>query len=158
MLAPLGHELAPLQEGAMNIGFIGLGNMGAPMARNLAADGHAVTGFDPAGVSVEGVAPAASAAEAAPARRRRHHAAERRHPARGLCRDRPGRPARHALRRLLDRRCGERPRRRGRGRAAGLRRSTRRSPAAPAARRPGRSPSWPAAAADAFEQAGRSSR
>ncbi|MEK9745004.1 MAG: NAD(P)-binding domain-containing protein, partial [Candidatus Puniceispirillum sp.] len=30
----------------MNIGFIGLGNMGAPMARNLAAAGHAVTGFD----------------------------------------------------------------------------------------------------------------
>ena len=30
----------------MNIGFIGLGNMGAPMARNLVAAGHAVTGFD----------------------------------------------------------------------------------------------------------------
>jgi 3-hydroxyisobutyrate dehydrogenase len=30
----------------MKIGFIGLGNMGAPMARNLAATGHDVTGFD----------------------------------------------------------------------------------------------------------------
>ena len=30
----------------MKIGFIGLGNMGAPMARNLAKAGHAVTGFD----------------------------------------------------------------------------------------------------------------
>ena len=30
----------------MNIGFIGLGNMGNPMARNLAAAGHMVTGFD----------------------------------------------------------------------------------------------------------------
>lgn len=49
----------------MNIGFIGLGKMGAPMARNLAAAGHGVTGFDLAEVTVEGVAPAASAAEAA---------------------------------------------------------------------------------------------
>jgi 3-hydroxyisobutyrate dehydrogenase len=49
----------------MQIGFIGLGNMGAPMARNLAAAGHDVTGFDTAPVSVEGVAAAASAAEAA---------------------------------------------------------------------------------------------
>ena len=30
----------------MNIGFIGLGNMGVPMARNLAKAGHEVTGFD----------------------------------------------------------------------------------------------------------------
>jgi len=30
----------------MKIGFIGLGNMGAPMARNLVHAGHAVTGFD----------------------------------------------------------------------------------------------------------------
>lgn len=30
----------------MKIGFIGLGNMGAPMARNLIAAGHEVTGFD----------------------------------------------------------------------------------------------------------------
>ena len=30
----------------MNIAFIGLGNMGAPMALNLAKAGHRVTGFD----------------------------------------------------------------------------------------------------------------
>lgn len=49
----------------MKIGFIGLGNMGAPMAANLVAAGHEVTGFDVAGVKVEGVRPADSAAEAA---------------------------------------------------------------------------------------------
>jgi len=49
----------------MKIGFIGLGNMGAPMAANLAAAGHAVTGFDTAGVQVDGVVSATSAAEAA---------------------------------------------------------------------------------------------
>ena len=49
----------------MKIGFIGLGNMGAPMARNLAAAGHEVLGFDPAAADVEGVAPATGAAEAA---------------------------------------------------------------------------------------------
>ncbi len=49
----------------MKIGFIGLGNMGAPMAANLAAAGHEVTGFDTADVSVEGVARAGSAAQAA---------------------------------------------------------------------------------------------
>jgi 3-hydroxyisobutyrate dehydrogenase len=49
----------------MKIGFIGLGNMGAPMAANLAKAGHEVTGFDMADVSVDGVTTAASAAEAA---------------------------------------------------------------------------------------------
>jgi 3-hydroxyisobutyrate dehydrogenase len=52
----------------MEIGFIGLGNMGAPMAKNLAAAGHAVTGFDLAGPRVEGVAEAGSAVEAAAGR------------------------------------------------------------------------------------------
>jgi 3-hydroxyisobutyrate dehydrogenase len=52
----------------MNIGFIGLGNMGAPMARNLAAAGHAVTGFDTANVGLDGVTMAATAAEAATGR------------------------------------------------------------------------------------------
>ena len=35
------------------IGFIGLGNMGAPMAANLVKAGHTVTGYDvnPAGVA-----------------------------------------------------------------------------------------------------------
>ena len=49
----------------MNIGFIGLGNMGAPMAKNLAAAGHRVSGYDPAGTTAEGVAVAASAQAAA---------------------------------------------------------------------------------------------
>ncbi|MCE8520186.1 3-hydroxyisobutyrate dehydrogenase [Ruegeria pomeroyi] len=49
----------------MKIGFIGLGNMGAPMAANLAKAGHEVTGFDMAPVEVAGVTRAASAAEAA---------------------------------------------------------------------------------------------
>ncbi|MBW4963022.1 3-hydroxyisobutyrate dehydrogenase [Sulfitobacter sp. CW3] len=43
----------------MKIGFIGLGNMGAPMASNLAKAGHQVTGFDVAGTKAEGVAVAA---------------------------------------------------------------------------------------------------
>jgi 3-hydroxyisobutyrate dehydrogenase len=49
----------------MKIGFIGLGNMGAPMARNLVAAGHSVTGFDLAPIEVEGMTKVASAAEAA---------------------------------------------------------------------------------------------
>ena len=48
----------------MKIGFIGLGNMGAPMARNLVAAGHDVTGFDTA-ARPEGVTLARSAVEAA---------------------------------------------------------------------------------------------
>ena len=48
----------------MKVGFVGLGNMGAPMATNLAAAGHAVAGFDVAEISVEGVAACGSAAEA----------------------------------------------------------------------------------------------
>ncbi|WP_133487973.1 3-hydroxyisobutyrate dehydrogenase [Aliiroseovarius marinus] len=49
----------------MKIGFIGLGNMGGPMAANLAKAGHEVTGFDMAPVDIEGVVLAASGAEAA---------------------------------------------------------------------------------------------
>ncbi|GGL93489.1 3-hydroxyisobutyrate dehydrogenase [Pseudooceanicola nanhaiensis] len=52
----------------MQIGFIGLGNMGGPMSANLAKAGHAVTGFDTADVEIEGVTRAASAAEAAAGR------------------------------------------------------------------------------------------
>ena len=37
----------------MKIGFIGLGNMGAPMAHNLAKAGHTVFGFDTQNVSVQ---------------------------------------------------------------------------------------------------------
>ena len=49
----------------MKIGFVGLGNMGAPMAARLAADGHAVTGFDPVATAPDGVVAAGSAAQAA---------------------------------------------------------------------------------------------
>ena len=52
-----------------SIAFIGLGNMGGPMARNLVASGHDVTGFDVVPAAVEaaaaaGVKSAASAADA----------------------------------------------------------------------------------------------
>ena len=48
----------------MKIGFIGLGNMGAPMACNLATAGHDVTGFDVVTAAPEGVTQAESAAAA----------------------------------------------------------------------------------------------
>ena len=51
----------------MKIGFIGLGNMGAPMAANLAKAGHDVTGFDLTAPCPEGVKMSASAAAAASA-------------------------------------------------------------------------------------------
>ncbi|MEH6521429.1 3-hydroxyisobutyrate dehydrogenase [Sulfitobacter sp.] len=46
------------------IGFIGLGNMGAPMAHNLAKGGHSVIGFDTAGTTAEGVDVAQTAQDA----------------------------------------------------------------------------------------------
>ncbi|MCC7319711.1 MAG: 3-hydroxyisobutyrate dehydrogenase [Rubellimicrobium sp.] len=49
----------------MKIGFIGLGNMGAPMAANLVKAGHEVRGFDPSAACPEGVSRAVSAADAA---------------------------------------------------------------------------------------------
>lgn len=49
----------------MKIGFVGLGNMGGPMAANLVKAGHEVTGFDLAAPMPGGVAGATSAAEAA---------------------------------------------------------------------------------------------
>jgi L-threonate 2-dehydrogenase len=54
----------------MNIGFVGLGVMGRPMARNLKRAGHAVSGYDRsaqalAAFAAEGGAAAASAAAAA---------------------------------------------------------------------------------------------
>lgn len=49
----------------MKIGFIGLGNMGAPMARNLAAAGHQITGFDPITPCPDNVTAAANNTEAA---------------------------------------------------------------------------------------------
>ncbi|KIN72138.1 3-hydroxyisobutyrate dehydrogenase [Sulfitobacter guttiformis] len=46
---------------SFTIGFIGLGNMGAPMAHNLAQAGHKVQGYDTAGTTAEGVSVAQSA-------------------------------------------------------------------------------------------------
>ena len=46
------------------IGFIGLGNMGLPMARNLAAAGHEVRAFDTAASAVERAAAAGATAAA----------------------------------------------------------------------------------------------
>ncbi|SPF80770.1 putative 3-hydroxyisobutyrate dehydrogenase [Pseudoprimorskyibacter insulae] len=65
LLRPLGKEAWTFEETGMNIAFIGLGNMGGPMAANLIKAGHSVTGFDVAGTTVEGARVAASAAEAA---------------------------------------------------------------------------------------------
>ena len=48
----------------MKIGFIGLGNMGAPMAVNLARAGHEVIGFDTAAPIPAGLISAGSAADA----------------------------------------------------------------------------------------------
>jgi len=48
----------------MKIGFIGLGNMGGPMAANLAGAGHDVTGFDTVDVSIQDVRMVKSAADA----------------------------------------------------------------------------------------------
>ena len=49
----------------MKIGFIGLGNMGAPMAKNLVAAGHSVVGFDTASITLEGVSQAQTVQDAA---------------------------------------------------------------------------------------------
>ena len=46
----------------MRIGFIGLGNMGGPMAANLVAAGHSVTGFDIAPAARERLAASGGAA------------------------------------------------------------------------------------------------
>jgi 3-hydroxyisobutyrate dehydrogenase len=58
-----------LEDGMAQIGFVGLGHMGLPMAQNLIKAGHAVRGFDVNQAAVEsfvkgGGAPAASVAEA----------------------------------------------------------------------------------------------
>lgn len=49
----------------MKIAFIGLGNMGGPMARNLVQAGHVLGGFDPQAPMPEGVEAATSAQAAA---------------------------------------------------------------------------------------------
>jgi 3-hydroxyisobutyrate dehydrogenase len=59
-----------MQGGIMaNIGWIGLGNMGRPMTKNLVAAGHTVTGFDVVEAAVtaaaqDGITPVGSIAEA----------------------------------------------------------------------------------------------
>ena len=65
MLMPLGKIALKLGGTGMKIGFIGLGNMGAPMAANLAAAGHEVIGFDVAGTTAKGVGIASSAMDVA---------------------------------------------------------------------------------------------
>ncbi len=50
------------------IGFIGLGNMGLPMARNLIKAGHQVTGFDVAKSGVDGLVASGGAAAASAAK------------------------------------------------------------------------------------------
>ena len=90
----------------MKIGFIGLGNMGAPMAANLAKAGHVVTGFDLSAPCPQGVAQAASAADAATrAEVVHHHAAQWRNPARRGGYDYPGNGGWCGTVRLLDRGC-----------------------------------------------------
>jgi len=49
----------------MKVGFIGLGNMGKPMALNLMTAGHEVNGFDTAPVEAEGLHILSTASEAA---------------------------------------------------------------------------------------------
>ena len=61
---------APRERTMTDIGFIGLGNMGGPMARNLVKAGHKVRGFDlaPAAIAAakeNGIATVDNAAEAA---------------------------------------------------------------------------------------------
>ena len=140
-----GYARAFWEELMSKIAFIGLGNMGAPMAANLVKAGHAVTGFDL--VDAAKTAAAASGVDHCGERPRgcrerrhgRNHAAGRAPCAGGSCRassrDAQGRP-RH---RLLDhrrrqrqksarggRRCGRAdPRRAGLGRG---RRRDRRDP------------------------------
>jgi 3-hydroxyisobutyrate dehydrogenase len=50
---------------AMKIGFVGLGNMGGPMAANLADAGHEVLGFDLGNVDIDSVVIAREASEVA---------------------------------------------------------------------------------------------
>ena len=49
----------------MNVGFIGMGNMGKPMALNLVTAGHNVIGYDVSNENIDGIKSARSAAEGA---------------------------------------------------------------------------------------------
>ena len=64
------------------VGFIGLGNMGGPMAANLSKAGHDVRGFDVSATAIEAAGKAGITSPLRPSpsprgRRRHHHAAER---------------------------------------------------------------------------------
>lgn len=65
MLRPLGQYKLDLSEKTMKIGFIGLGNMGSPMATNLTTSGHEVLGFDITNSCPDGVAQVTNAAAVA---------------------------------------------------------------------------------------------
>ena len=101
------------------IGFIGLGNMGLPMAQNLIKAGHQVEGVDVNPASLEKLKgrrrrQRRNGQDRGGARRRgHHHAAVRQAGARGLSRRRRHhreRQSRHAADRLLHHRCGNRAR------------------------------------------------
>lgn len=51
----------------MHIGFLGLGNMGGPMARNLLKAGHRLSVYDPSAAAVAGLAEAGAQPAASPA-------------------------------------------------------------------------------------------
>src|SRR3989344_2943273 len=51
----------------MHIGFLGLGNMGGPMARNLLKAGHSLTVFDPFAQAVAALVEAGASAADSPA-------------------------------------------------------------------------------------------
>jgi len=74
------------------IGFIGLGNMGGPMAANLVKAGHDVTGYDLNPAALQALAAAGGSAAASAAAAAKDADAGRRGCARGLAA--PGRPDR----------------------------------------------------------------
>ncbi|ERI53426.1 hypothetical protein N878_15445, partial [Pseudomonas sp. EGD-AK9] len=51
----------------MHIGFLGLGNMGGPMARNLLKAGHSVSVYDPSAQAVTALVEAGASAAISPA-------------------------------------------------------------------------------------------
>ena len=117
MLRPLGAG-RPHPHGDLimsTIGFIGLGNMGAPMAANLAKAGHNVTGYDVAGTTAEGVKSADSIASSCKeADVIIHDAPQRLDPASGRGRSHPAYEPGRAFDGLLHRGCRKRTQR-GRG-------------------------------------------
>ncbi len=124
-----------------NIAFIGLGNMGGPMAANLVKAGHKVVGFDlvpkprATQAKADGVSIARQGGRGGEGRRRRHHHAARRQAcAVGMERYHSVHRERRADYRLLDHRrrkrqaspCAGRPARICLDRCAGVRRHRRR--------------------------------